>query len=69
MKIEKCGCDESQHLRQALKAILRMSTEDTHQGACDDLAQIGNLADQAQKLQKLKGDPGVGDVGPYLEGK
>ncbi len=67
MKPEKCGCDESAHLRRALKAIIRMAQEDTRQGPVDDLAQINNLAFQALKLRRLVGDPGIGDVSKFLE--
>ncbi len=66
-KMEKCSCPESQHLRRALKAIRKIATSDTGWAMVDDLAQTGNLADQALRLTKLEGDPGVGDVGPFLE--
>ncbi len=69
MKPEKCGCDESAHLRRALKAIRRLASEQTYAPLVDDLAQINNLAEQALKLAKLKGDPAIGDVGRFLEDK
>ena len=57
MKIEKCSCEESQHLRAALKMVRKICTTDTDVAEVYDLAQCANLADQGLRLQKLVGDP------------
>ena len=58
-KLEVCSCTESRHLRRALQEILRIATTHTDGTLIDDVAQCGNLADQALRLAPLVGDPGL----------
>jgi hypothetical protein len=66
--IEKCSCEESQHLRVALTMIHDIATGRTRGGAVGDLAIIGNLAAQALALKRLEGDPAVYPLEGYVLG-
>jgi hypothetical protein len=57
--MKRCLCDESQHLREALRLIGKLAGGYTGEYSVDDLAQINNLAHQGLELEKLVGDPGV----------
>ena len=57
--LPKCSCDESEHLRRALRAIFLISQTDTSGSLISDLVQIANLAQEGLTLQTLEGDPGV----------
>lgn len=62
MKITPCSCEESQHLREALRVIMKIATNETDFSSVDDLAQIANLAEQGLRLQRLVGDPAIGSL-------
>lgn len=62
MKINPCSCEESRHLRTALRIIIKVATSDTEMSLVDDLAQIANLAEQGLRLQRLVGDPAIGSL-------
>lgn len=66
MKINPCSCEESQHLRAALGAIIKIATTETGMAMVDDLAQIANLAEQGLRLRQLIGDPGIGSVVQFM---
>jgi hypothetical protein len=62
MSIDACSCEESGHLRAALKTIWRICHGETPGTPVDDLAQIANLASQGLALEPLEGDPAVYDI-------
>jgi len=55
--IEKCSCDESTHLRKALRKILKRASEETDTNLLGDMIQIAYLADQGLRLEPLVGEP------------
>lgn len=57
LTIEKCSCTEAEHLRKALRKILKRATTVTDTNELGDLVQIANLAEQGLKLQPLVGEP------------
>lgn len=66
-QLERCACNESEHLRRALRAVILICTDDTPGGLVDDLAQCSTLAEQALRLQTLEGATDVYDLGPVLD--
>jgi hypothetical protein len=60
--IKPCSCEESVHLRKALRTIVHFASEETYQDEIEDLIQINNLAHQALELAPLVGDQAIGKV-------
>ncbi len=68
---QRCSCEESQHLRNALRACANVARDGEGQkvsAPIHDVAQCSNFADQGLNLLEITGDPGVYGCARFIPG-